>query len=280
MWLINWQCCFISLFSLWYLLLNTIFMRLPYILCVVSALITSCTVVQPGNVGVKRRLGVQNPVIREPGMYTYNPFTTHIIVVPIRTENLEIRADLPSKEGLTIQSDISILYHLDKKMVPVILEEVGKDYENQVVLSVFRSAAADVCAQFMAKDMHSGERSVIEEKIKLRMDELLRARGFIIESVLMKTIRLPEGLSRSIEMRLQAEQDAERMKFLLQRERLEAERRRIEAEGTRDAQKILSEGLSEAIIKLRSIEAFKELANSPNTKIIITDGKAPYLIGN
>jgi prohibitin 1 len=240
--------------------------------------LSSCVVVQPGNVGVKRRFGVQSPIVREPGLHTFNPFTSSILIVPVRTENLEIRSDLPTKEGLTIQSEISILYHLEKSMVPKILEEVGRKYENQVVLSVFRSASADVCAKFMAKDMHSGERSVIEEQIKNRMDEVLRERGFVIENVLMKQIRLPQGLANSIEQRLQAEQDAERWKFLLEKEKREAERRRIEAEGTRDAQKILQEGLSNEIIKLRSIEAFKELATSPNTKIIITDGKTPYLI--
>ena len=132
----------------------------------------------------------------------------------------------------------------------------------------------------MAKDMHSGMRSQIENQILDRMDESLKQRGFIIERVLMKSIRLPEELSRAIERKLAAEQEAQQMEYVLDRERKEAERRKIEAEGTREAQKILAEGLVREIIELRSIEAFRELAKSPNAKIIITDGKTPYLINS
>jgi prohibitin 1 len=126
--------------------------------------------------------------------------------------------------------------------------------------------------------MHSGMRATIENEIKNRMDEILVPQGIIVESVLMKSIQLPNGLSASIERKLQAEQDAMRMEFVLQQEKLEAERIIIEAKGTRDAQNIISEGLTDQIIKIRSIEAFRELSKSPNSKIIITDGKAPFLI--
>jgi len=102
--------------------------------------------------------------------------------------------------------------------------------------------------------------------------------GIFIESVLMKSIQLPDGLAKSIERKLQAEQDALRMEFVLQQEKLEAERILIQAKGTRDAQIVLSEGLTDQIIKIRSIEAFKDLSASPNTKIIITDGNAPLLL--
>ncbi|HRI29537.1 MAG TPA: prohibitin family protein, partial [Chitinophagales bacterium] len=108
----------------------------------------------------------------------------------------------------------------------------------------------------------------------------LNGRGFNIEAVLLKSIQLPPSLATAIEDKLAAEQFAQRMEFELQRERLEAERKIIEAQGVRDAQKILSEGLNEQIIKLRSIDAFKELSASPNTKIIITDGKTPLLIND
>jgi regulator of protease activity HflC (stomatin/prohibitin superfamily) len=160
------------------------------------------------------------------------------------------------------------------------LEDVGENYERVLILNVFRSAAADVTAQYMAKDMHSGMRSEIETQIQNRMHESLRDRGFIVERVLMKSISLPVELSRAIERKLQAEQEAQQMDYILEREKKEAERRRIEAEGTRAAQIILAEGLVREIIELRSIEAFRELANSPNTKIIITDGKTPYLINS
>mgnify|MGYP000713219268 CR=1 FL=1 len=118
-----------------------------------------------------------------------------------------------------------------------------------------------------------------EEAIKLKMANNLIEKGIVIEAVLMKSIQLPRGLSSSTEQKLQAEQDAMRMVFVLDQARLEAERKIIESTGERDAQKILSEGLTEEIIKIRSIEAFMKLSNSVNSKVIITDGKAPFLIG-
>ncbi|WP_106568177.1 prohibitin family protein [Cecembia rubra] len=239
---------------------------------------SACAVIRQGEVGVKSKFGKLSPDIEEAGLVGFNPFTTRVIKVPIRTVNQEVRLNLPSKEGLTIDSEISILYSIEKKRVPFILEDVGENYERVLILNVFRSAAADITAQYMAKDMHSGMRSEIENQIQERMHESLRERGFVVERVLMKSIRLPDELSRAIERKLKAEQEAQQMEYVLERERKEAERRRIEAEGTRAAQIILAEGLVREIIELRSIEAFRELANSPNTKIIITDGKTPYLI--
>ncbi|HMQ00727.1 MAG TPA: prohibitin family protein [Cyclobacteriaceae bacterium] len=241
-------------------------------------LLSSCVVVRQGEVGVKRKLGKLEDKSRGPGMYTFNPFTATVLKTTVQTENMEVRLRLPSKEGLTINSEISILYSIQKHKVPEIFTEIGIDYERTALMPVFRSAAADVTSNFMAKDMHSGQRAVIEERIKNRMEEVLGSRGFVIEQVLLKSIELPAELSRAIERKLEAEQESERMQYVLMRERQEAERRKIEAEGTRDAQQILSQGLSKEIIELRSIEAFRELAISPNTKIVITDGKTPYLI--
>jgi len=127
--------------------------------------------------------------------------------------------------------------------------------------------------------MHSGKRAEIEEAIQSRMAENLAEKGINISAVLLKSIQLPDGLSSSIEQKLQAEQDALRMEFVLRQERLEAERKIIEATGTKDAQKILSEGLTDNIIKIRSIEAFLELSKSTNSKVIITDGKVPFFGG-
>ena len=105
-----------------------------------------------------------------------------------------------------------------------------------------------------------------------------KGRGFVIESVLLKSITLPSGLYAAIEAKLRSEQQAQQMEFVLQRERKEAERKRIEAEGIRDAQKIIKEGITESNIEWRSLEVLKELSSSPNAKLIITDGKTPFLI--
>jgi len=147
-----------------------------------------------------------------------------------------------------------------------------------MILSVFRSAAADVCARFMAKDMYTSARQDIEREIKTRMDEILAPRGFTIENVLLKSIQLPPGLQAAIEDKLEAEQAAQRMEFVLLQEQQEAERRRIEAEGVAQAHRLLTESLNEEIIAWQSLAVFQELASSPNTKIIVTDGDTPLLI--
>jgi regulator of protease activity HflC (stomatin/prohibitin superfamily) len=158
-----------------------------------------------------------------------------------------------------------------------VIRSLGKGYEG-IISNVFRSASADVCSKYYAKDMHSGMRAEIEEAIKTKMSETLTEQGILIDAVLMKSIQLPAGLASSIEQKLQAEQNAMRMEFILKQEKLEAERKIIEATGTKDAQKILAEGLTDNIIKLRSIEAFIELSKSQNSKVIITDGKVPFLV--
>ncbi len=240
--------------------------------------LSSCAVVRQGEVGMKRRLGVLHPTIIQPGAVGFNPFVSTIIKMPIRTMNMEISSNLPSKEGLNVAAVISILYRIEPNKAPYIVENIGVGNEQNVISSVFRSTAADVCSRFFAKDMHSAQRANIEKEIATQMNGLLVPRGFEIEAVLLKNIQLPAGLARAVEEKLEAEQDAQRMEFLLDREKREALRKKIEAEGIRDAQKIISEGLNKNIIEWQSIEAFRELSKSPNSKIIITDGKAPLMI--
>lgn len=271
---------------------------------------SSCAIIVQDEVGVKRTFGRLSKKTLAPGLRPYNPFTSTIIRVPIRTVNLKIDIGLPSKEGLTVQSEISILYKLKTKEIPEILTNIGLDYQNVLILPVFRSASADVCARFNAKDMHSSKRAVIEKEIRDRMMEVLEDRGFIIEAVLMKSITLPAGLSKAIEMKLQAEQEAQQMEFLKDRETRNAERLVIEAEGKKKVAKIIAEGekqakiidaegdktaielraeatakaneltnknISPMLLKFLAIEAFKELAASQNAKVIITDGETPFL---
>lgn len=253
-------------------------MKTKIILLAIGALLLqSCSVVRPGEVGVTQRLGKLSNEITDQGPVLFNPFTSKIVKASIQTTDLELNLSLPSKEGMSVISQVSILYRLEKEKVPSIIRTYGLTYEN-IISNVFRSAAADVSSKFFAKDMHSGMRANIEAEIRTKMGEVLTAQGIVIESVLMKSIQLPEGLANSVERKLQAEQDAMRMEFVLQQEKLEAERKIIEAKGTRDSQKIISEGLNSDIIKLRSIEAFIELSKSANSKIIITDGKTPMLI--
>lgn len=240
-------------------------------------LLSSCSIIRPGQVGVKQKLGKLSNEVHTQGTVWYNPFITRVIKTTIQINNIELSLSLPSKEGLSVVAQISILYRIDQDNVPKVIRNIGLQYES-IISNVFRSASADICAKYFAKDMHSGMRAEIEKAIKIKMGETLTEQGILVDAVLMKSIQLPTGLSRSIEEKLQAEQDAMRMEFVLQKEKLEAERKIIEAKGTSDAQIILSNGLTDQIIKIKSIEAFNELSKSPNSKIIITNGKVPFLI--
>lgn len=283
--------------------------RMILILCSVVFL-SSCRIVVQDEVGVKRTLGKIHNRILEPGPRLFNPFVSRIITIPVRTINLEMNLGLPSKEGLTVNSEISILYKIKTMEVPNILQNTGMGFEDILIKPVFRSAAADVCAKFDAKDMHSAKRSQIEKEIKERMSEVLEAKGFIIEQVLMKSIVLPPGLSKSIEEKLQAEQEAQRMEFIKDREKREAERKLIQAEGDKQsriiaaeankrtveieaegkanaikleaeaqtkANEMLNKSLTPVVLKNRQIEAFQNLSRSTNTKVIISDGKTPLI---
>jgi prohibitin 1 len=250
------------------------------VVALAAILLSSCAVIRPGEVGLKQRFGkLYDP--KQNGLIGYNPFIATVIKLPTQTVNREVLINLPSREGLTIRSEISILYRINPVMAKNIITDIGLDYE-KVITAVFRSASADITSKFYAKDMHSGERDKIEKDIAKKMNELLNVRGFEIESVLMKSITLPDGLAKAIEAKLEAEQQAQRMEFILQAEQKEAERKKIEATGTKDAQLILSEGLSDKILQLRQIEMMRELIVSPNAKIIFTDGKSgtPILLND
>lgn len=260
--------------------------------------LSSCSVIRPGQVGVKSKFGKLSEKTVDAGLMFYNPFSSTIMKVPTRTINRELSMSLPSKEGLTIKSDVSILYRIEPNKVTTVIREVGLSYD-QIITSVFRSSAADVCSQFLAKDMHSGERRGIETRITELMNEYLRPRGFEIEAVLMKSITLPAGLSKSIEQKLEAEQDAFRMEYILNQETKEAERTEIKAEALKrqmviaaearakvieieaEANKLandkLSQSLTPNVLKMKQIDALLELSKSPNTKTMFMDGQNPFM---
>lgn len=243
-----------------------------------ALLLFNCAVVRQGEVGVKRTFGKYDDAPITEGLKVFNPLTTTIIKVPIQTENMEVGLNLPSKEGLNIGAEISILYKVQPEFAPDLLRNIGKSYERNIILPVFRSAVADVTSRFFAKDMHTRERGTIEEAIKTQMTSLLEGRGIEIEAVLIKSIVLPQNLARAIEEKLEAEQKALRMEFVLQEAQREAERLIIEAQGIRDAQQIIAEGLDQNVLQFKSIEAFMALAKSPNAKIIISDGDLPVIV--
>ena len=244
----------------------------------IATILTSCAIVNPGEIGVRQTLGKLHGNPSTEGVMVINPFVTQVIKVKTSTVNREVRLNLPSKEGLNVKAEISILYHVQSDKIIPLLQEVGRSYERILILSTFRSSSADVCAKFYAKDMHSGKRGEIEQAIKKLMIERLEGRGIIIEGIMLKSISLPPRLYQAIEEKLRAEQEAQQMQFVLDREKKEAERKQIEAEGIKKAQQILKEGITQENIEWKSLEVFKELSQSPNTKIIITDGTTPMII--
>jgi len=257
-------------------------MKVTNLILIVLAfgMLQSCVTIKQGEVGVKRKLGTFADKGYTEGLRVYNPFVSQIITISTQTENLEVGLNIPSREGLNIFSEVSILYNVDPREAPEILRNIGVDYEENVILPVFRSAVADVSANYLAKDMHTGERSTIENAIKDRMDSYLSEKGIRIEAVLLKSIQLPKSLSTAIEQKLEAEQQAERMNFILTQSEREAEQKRIEAKGIRDAQLIIAEGLDDKILQFKSIEAFEKLSRSNNSKIIISDGDMPITLND
>ncbi len=240
--------------------------------------LAACATIRQDEIGVKTRFGRIASGPLQPGAQLVIPGVNSVLRVPSRVVNREVRLEMPTREGLNVSAEVSILYRARPEQVAKILEKSGLRYEEDVIIPVFRSAAADVSARYMAKDLHSGTRAGIEAAIRTQMMSVLEPRGFDVENVLLKSIRLPQDLARSIEEKLEAEQRSEQMRFVLDRERQEAERRTIEATGIRDSWAIIAQGLSPAIISYQSIEAFRELARSPNAKVIVTDGKTPMLM--
>jgi regulator of protease activity HflC (stomatin/prohibitin superfamily) len=243
-----------------------------------AALMSGCAIINQGEVGLKRVWGEIDPVPLTPGIWAIEVVSTDVVRVPIRTTTKTVDFVLPSKEGLNIKAKMSILYRILPEKAAAVIGEIGVDYEETIIAAVFRSQAADVSARFFAKDMYSAERRTIEEEIGAAMSKILSSRGFVVEAVLMKSIELPPGLAAAIEQKLEAEQQADQMRFMIEREKLDAERRLIEAKAERDAQLVQAEGLTESVLRLRAIEAFRELAKSPNAKVIVTNGETPLLV--
>lgn len=247
-------------------------------LIVMSA--ASCATIRQGEVGVKRTFGKYADVPYTSGLKVFNPLASSIVKITTQTENLEVDLNIPSKEGLNIRAEVSILYNVVAAQAPDLLRNIGPDFERNIILPIFRSSVSDVTARFYAKDMHTNERATIETAIREQMMEYLDGKGIVVEAVLLKSVQMPRSLANAIEEKLEAEQQSQRMEFILQKSRQQAEQQRIEAEGVRDAQMIIAEGLSPAILQFKSIEAFRELSNSNNAKIIVTDGDLPMIMNN
>jgi regulator of protease activity HflC (stomatin/prohibitin superfamily) len=241
-------------------------------------MLSGCVIIQPGEVGLKAQLGKIQGDVRREGVVGYNPFVARVITLPVRTVENTILLDIPTKEGLIVKSEVTLLYRINPVAAKDIYVNFGQNYQQVIVLPNFRSTIRDVSARFNAEDFYTSAREVIESSIAEELRKRIEKHGFLVENTLLKSLQLPDRLQVAIENKLKSEQEAQQMEFILQREKREAERKRIEAEGIRDYQQILSEGLSENLIRWYSLEVFKELSFSENAKIIITNGQTPMII--
>jgi regulator of protease activity HflC (stomatin/prohibitin superfamily) len=234
----------------------------------VVALLASVAYVPAGHVGVVTLFGRVTGQVLPEGTHLIFPFKT-VNRMAIRTVELKETASVPSEEGLIITLDTSLLYRLDPVMAAEIYKKVGPGYLDVVVEPTLRSAIRTATSAHNANALYTGAREEVAKQVQKELEERLGPRGIIIESVLLRDIQLPQMLKQSIEGKQQAEQDALRMTFVLQKEKQEAERKRIEAQGIADFQRIVAQGISPALLEWKGIEATEKVATSTNAKVIM-----------
>jgi regulator of protease activity HflC (stomatin/prohibitin superfamily) len=231
-------------------------------------LFMSIKYVPAGHVGVLVLFGRVTGEVLPEGTHLANPLKTNK-VLSVRTQEREEKASVPSNEGLIVALDTSLLFRLDPTRAHEVYREIGENYVDIVVIPNFRSAIRSATAAHTANALYTGERELVADEIKRQLTNELSKRGIVVESVLLRDVQLPSTLRAAIEAKQQAEQEALRMNFVLQREKQEAERKRIEAQGISDFQRIVAQGISQQLLTWKGIEATEKLANSQNAKVVI-----------
>ncbi|MGE5315219.1 MAG: prohibitin family protein [Acidobacteriota bacterium] len=238
------------------------------VLFALLALAQCFTVVPAGNVGVVDFFGTVSPNTLKAGINFVNPLA-RVVKMSIKTQEVKEVMDVPSKEGLTVQLEISVLYHLNPDKAADVYKTVGEQYESIIIEPQFRSVTRGVTASYEAKALYTSEREHLSQLIMKEIAAAIEARGVTVESAPLRRVGLPPGLTSSIESKLQAEQESQRMEFILLKEKQEADRKRIEAQGISDFQKIVVQGISDQLLRWKGIEATEKLASSPNSKIVV-----------
>ncbi|HQR67322.1 MAG TPA: prohibitin family protein, partial [Thermoanaerobaculia bacterium] len=231
-------------------------------------LLQAVTVVPAGHVGVVDVFGTVSPTTLKAGINLVNPLA-RVVRFSVKTQELKELMDVPSKEGLTVQLELSALFHLNPEKAAEVYKTVGPDYMHIVLVPQFRSVARGVTASYDARALYTSEREQLAQTILKELQAIVEPRGIAVESTPLRKVGLPAGLTASIEQKLQAEQESQRMQFVLQKERQEAERKRIEAQGIADFQAIVTKGISDQLLRWKGIEATEKIAQSPNTKVVI-----------
>ncbi len=258
------------------------FAMLGLIVALLIALLQCFTVIPAGHTGVIDFLGYVSDNTLKPGVNLVNPMA-NVEKMSIKTQELKETMNVPSEEGLGVELEISLLFKLNPDKANEIYKTVGPNYVEIILVPQFRSVVRGVTARYEAKALYTASREKLAGEIVDELEKLVGPRGITIEQAPLRQITLPTRLTQSIEEKLQAEQESQRMAFVLQRETQEADRKRIEAKGIADFQEIVSKGISEQLLKWKGIEATEKLANSQNTKVVIIgSGKdgLPLILGS
>jgi regulator of protease activity HflC (stomatin/prohibitin superfamily) len=259
------------------------------VLMLIGALSSAIVQVGPGEVGVQKLFGKVNNTVLESGLNLINPLM-EVVTFDIKTQNYTMSGvtdegtkagddaiRVLSADGLEVIIDLTVLYRVVPTEAPNILKNIGTDYINTIVRPICRTKIRDNAVYYEAIALYSVKRDEFQARIYSSIEKDFKDRGLMLEQLLVRNITLPESVKATIESKINAEQEAQKMTFVLQKEKQEAERKRVEAQGIADYQKILSTGLSD---KQLQYEMIKAISTSPNAKLIIMDTKksAPIII--
>ena len=254
---------------------------------ILLSILLACVVqIGPGEVGVQILFGkVQDGILRS-GLNFINPLM-EVQKLDIKTQaytmsgandmdvsSAETKKSDPiqtlSSDGLTLILDVTVWYRLSADDAPNILRTIGADYESKIVLPAIRTAIRDVAVNYVATDIYSSKRNDYVNAINKRLEESFEGRGLILEKVLLRNVELPLKVREAIDEKIAAEQRAQQMVYVLQKEKQEAERKTVEAQGVAEAQRIINSTISSSYLQWKYIETLKELVNSPNNSFVIT----------
>ena len=259
---------------------------------VVLGVLTSCIKqIDVGQIGVQSLFGKVSDNILTSGLNTVNPLVD-IKKVDIKTQNYTMSGvhDEGDKEGddairvltadgLEVIIDLTVLYRVLSNEAPRIMRETGLDYRDKIVRPLTRTKIRDNAVYYTAIDLYSTKRDQFQTRIFKSIEEDFKKRGLVLEQLLVRNITLPNNVKTSIEEKIKAEQEAQKMEFVLQKEKQEAERKRVEAQGIADYQRIISAGLSDKQLQYENIQVMKGLVTSPNSKVIVMGkGSTPVIL--
>ena len=255
------------------------------VIALVGALTASIRQIDAGTIGVQSLFGKVSSNVLETGLNFVNPLV-EVIVFDTKTQNYTMSAAVAegdqsgddairvlSADGLEVVIDLTVLYKILPTSAPTIYKEIGRDYKDKIVRPLARTRIRDNAVYYDAVTLYSKKRDEFQDRIYKTIDKDFKDRGLILEQLLIRNIDLPESVKKTIESKINAEQDAQKMEFVLQKEKQEAERKRVEAKGISDYQTIIASSLTDRQLQYEMINAQKELAKSPNAKIVIMGGK-------